>query len=516
MGIWSDHTYIQTEPGTIIENMQPGLDKILGSHYPYYAEIAKQRGYKTAVDYRRLNLQPLLDIHFDATVTNGLVPSSNRLYSILLGLIAVGILLIGCINFMNLSIGRSSNRAKEIGLRKTIGATRNQLIVQFLSESIILAIIALLLALLTANLLLPVFNLLIGKELSLNLLVEPFYLLLLIGVTLLTGLISGIYPAFALSKFKIEDAFSGNLQLGGANTFTKILVVMQFSLATLLIISMFVITAQMNYIQNKDLGFDGDQLLIIPNSTSNQTTIFSHYKGALTGVPGVLSVTAADQTFGEQHGLGGMGFNYKNKEMRVGIITVSEDYLETLGIELVSGRTFNSEINADYSKAVIINEACLKDFELDLNGVFESLGRTDNPEDDPIVIGVMRDFNYNSLTVNVDPMLIRFSKNEGLNYVIVKISPENITATIASLSQAWKEVAADLPFEYTFLDDTMAAQYASQQEWSKIISISMITAILLSCFGLFGLVAMAIAGKRSDIGIRKVLGARIAPDCRIV
>jgi putative ABC transport system permease protein len=508
-GFGAINTYVQKGPAAVIENMQPVLDKMLLTHYPYYAEIAEQRGYKTAMDYRQLNLQPLMDIHFDSSVTNGLLPASNKLYSILLGLIALGILLIGCINFMNLSIGRSSNRAKEIGLRKTIGANRKQLVGQFLSESIVLAVVALFLALLSVKLLLPVFNMLTGKELSLALLFEPIYLLIILGITLFTGLISGIYPAFALSNFKIEDAFSGNLKLGGSNTFTRILVVFQFTLATLLIIGMLVVTAQMSYIQNKDLGFSGEQVVVIPNSSINQTTIFSHYKQALNGVPGVLNVASADQNFGDKHGLGGMGFEYKGKEMRTGIINVSADYLKTMEIELLSGRDFDAQISTDYSHAVIVNESGLRDFELQQDGIFETLGRTGKTEDDPVVIGVMKDFHFNSLTVDVEPMLIRLSKNENLNYVMVKISPENMPSTIASLNEAWGGIAQDLPFEYTFLDDTMARQYAAQKEWRKIISISMITAIILSCFGLFGLVAMAIAGRRSEIGVRKVLGATV-------
>ena len=514
-GFGAINTFVEKDPTAIAENMQAGLDKMLSSHYPYYADIAQQRGYKSAIDYRQLTMQPLLDIHFDSTVTNGLRPASNKLYSILLGLIAIGILLIGCINFMNLSIGRSSNRAKEIGLRKTIGASRKQLIVQFLSESIILAIAALVLALLSVKLMLPLFNLLTGKALTLSLLFQPIYILLIIGVTLLTGFISGVYPAFALSNFKVVDAFSGSLKIGGSNTFTRILVVFQFALATLLIIGMLAITSQMRFIQNMDLGFNGDQVVVIPNSSSNNTTVFSHFKQTLDGIPGVLEVAAADQTFGDIHGLGGMGFEYKGKPMRTGIIKVSEDYLKTMEIKLISGRGFDPERSSDFSRAVIVNETCYKDFELTLNDAFESLGRSDDGSKDPIVIGVMKDFHYNSLTVEVEPMLIRMSKSEDLGYVLVKISPENMAVTLGSLNDAWKEVARDLPFEYTFLDDTMAAQYATQENWSRIISISMITAIILSCFGLFGLVAMAIAGKRSEIGVRKVLGASVEQIVRL-
>lgn len=508
-------TYVQKDPQSNIGTMQSGLDQLLATHYPSNAEIADQRGYKSALDYRQLNLQPLSDVHFDSTVTNGLQPASNKLYSILLGIIAIGILLIGCINFMNLSIGRSSNRAKEIGLRKTIGANRKQLIVQFLSESIILAIVALLLSLLTVKLLLPLFNMLTGKVLYFSLLANPMYILLIIGITLFTGFISGVYPAFTLSNFKVEDAFSGKLKIGGSNIFTKVLVIFQFSLATLLIIGMLAITSQMRFIQNMDLGFSGDQVVVIPNSSSDNTSVFSHYKQSLAGVPGILNITSASQTFGGVQGLGGMGFEYKGKPMRTGIIYVTEDYVKTIAINLISGRKFDPEISTDFSRAVIVNETCLKDFELELGGVFETIGRTGKIEDDPIVIGVMKDFHYNSLTEDVEPMLIRLSKNENLGYVMVKISAENMTATIASLDNAWKEVAPDLPFEYSFLDDTMAAQYALQENWTKIISISMITAIILSCFGLFGLVAMAIAGKRSEIGVRKVLGARVEQIIRL-
>jgi putative ABC transport system permease protein len=479
-------TYVEKEPSANTESMQNGLDRLLSTHYPYYSSIAEDRGYEKATSYRQLELQPLLDIHFDSTVTSGLQPSSNKLYSILLGVVALGILLIGCINFMNLSIGRSSNRAKEIGLRKTIGANRKQLISQFLSESIAMAVVALVLALFTVQLMLPLFNVLTEKELSISTLSQPMYALFIIGLTVLTGFMSGTYPAFALSSAKVDDAFSGKLKIGGANLFTRVLVVFQFTLATILIIAMLVVTNQLSYIQNKDLGFSGDQVVVIPNNRVGNSTVYAHYSQVLDGVPGIVNIAAANQTFGGESGLGGMGFEYKGKPMRTGVIRVSSEYLNTMEINLESGRRFNPEIASDFKSAVIVNETCFRDFELELGETFESLGRTGNKEDDPVIIGVMKDFHYNSLAVGVEPMLIQLSKSDRLNYILIKISAE-----------------------YTFLDETMTSQYSSQQNWSMIVSISMLIAIVLSCFGLFGMVAMAIAGKRSEIGVRKVLGASV-------
>ncbi len=505
-GFGAIKTYIKTVRNVQTSGMQTGMDSILSNHYPNYASIAEQRGYKSTADYRHLELQPLAEVHFDAK-TSGLVPPSNKIYSIILSVIGIGILLIGCINFMNLSVARSSNRAKEIGLRKSIGANKSQLIQQFLGESILMSMFALALAMLLADLLLPVFNLVTGKEIEMSLLFHPSTLALMATVTILTGLISGLYPAFALSRLKIEDAFSGNQKLGGSNIFTRLLVIFQFIMSTVLIVGMLVMTSQMRYIQKKDLGFKGDQVLVIPNNSFNEKTVFSHYKQALSGVKGTLSVSSSSQTFGSPSGLGGMGFDYRGIPMRVGIISVTEDYLETLDIDLIDGRLFNPELASDYTHSVIVNEAAMRDFELKLNEPFEDFAR--EPADNPIVIGVIKDFNYSSLTMEVEPMLLRFTNEDQLGYVLIKISPENMSSTISVVRDEWNNVAQDIPFEYTFLDDTMAAMYESELRWSKIISISMVTAIMLSCFGLFGLVAMAIAGKRSEISIRKILGAKV-------
>lgn len=408
---------------------------------------------------------------------------------------------------MNLSIARSSSRAKEVGLRKAIGANRKQLVVQFLGESVLLSMIGFILAIFTADLLLPLFNLVTGKHIDTASLISIGNLSVLLSIALFTGIISGVYPAFALSSFKIQDSFSGKLKIGGTNRFTRILVVIQFSLSTLLIIGMIGITKQMQYVHKKDLGFKGDHVIVIPNNTLNQTTMYGHFKNSIQSHSGVISMSSADQTFGRGE-LGGRGFSYKGEDKRIGVITVSPNYIETLSIELQSGRDFNTEMNSDFGRTVIVNEAAFKDFQLEMNEPFEDYGRT--PADFPSVVGLMQDFNYNSLSIGVLPMMIVMTNEEDLGYIFIKISPENSQETLAFLGAKWSEVAPDLPFEYTFLDETIAAQYQSEERWGRIMTFSMIMAIILSSAGLFGLVAMAILGKKSEIGIRKILGAPVS------
>lgn len=503
-GFGAIRTYVQTR-NAIDSRILPVLDKILATHYPYYESIAEQRGYDKTRDYRHLEFQALSEIHFD-TGTSSLEAPSNRMYSIVLSAIALGILLIGSINFMNLSMGRSSNRIKEIGLRKSIGASQHQLIRQFLGESVLMSICALVLAIFLVDLFLPVFNQITGKEIGLAQLFNPVALALVVSFAIVTGCISGFYPAFVLSRFTFDDAISGRQRYGKSNLFTRSLVVVQFMLSAILIVGMIVVTSQMHFIHNKDLGFKGDQVVIIPNHSFHGASVLTHYRNTLLSGAGIENISSADQSFGSPSGLGGMGFEYRGTPMRIGIINVQSNYLETLGIDLVKGRSFDENRSTEYTDAVIVNEAAFRDFELALNEPFEGLGRQGA---DPLVVGVMKDFNYKSLMSEVEPMLIRLSNDVTLDHVLVKISPEHIDESLASLKTAWTEIAKDVPFTYSFLDDTMSDQYADQQRWSTIIQISMITAIILSCLGLFGMVAMAIASKRSEIGIRKVLGARV-------
>ncbi|MEQ8243880.1 FtsX-like permease family protein [Fulvivirga sp.] len=497
-------TYVLLNDGTSATALTSKLESLLGKYYPYNAEVAKERGYKSATDYRFLQLEPLVDVHFNTEVLEGIVPSSNPMYSyILLGLV-IGVLGVACFNFMNLSLARSTHRVKEVGLRKTIGAVRSQLIKQFLGESIFISFIALLIAVLSADLLLPVFNYLTGKQLVIGALFNPASILALLSICLFIGVMAGFYPAFVISKFNIKETLAG-VKHKGAGSFTKMLIVIQFAIATVLVIGMIVIQKQTDYLQNKDLGFDSRQVISLKNAKIGETSIYSHLKTSLATHSGIYSIAAANQTFADPSGLGGRGFTYKGEQKRVGMIAVTEDYIKTLGLKLSSGNEFDGQAAKN---EVIINAACAKDFELQIADKIE--GFTRNPEDDPQVVGIMEDFNYSSLKTEIFPMLISFTDSDDLGHIFIKLSGVNKEDALSYIEQQWNVVAPDLPFDYSFLNDTMEAQYESEEKWASIISYSMLMTIILSCLGLFGIVALGLEARKKEISIRKVFGAHVS------
>jgi putative ABC transport system permease protein len=380
---------------------------------------------------------------------------------------------------MNLSISRSANRVKEVGLRKTVGAVKGQLITQFLGESVLLSIFAFGISFLLVDLLLPVFNFLTEKKIDVASMFSFQFISGMIGVCLAVGIIAGVYPAFVLSKFNIRDTLAKANNFGGSNAFTKVLVTFQFGLSIILIIGMIVMSQQVSFLKNKDLGFNTDNVLVLKNSKVGETYIFSHLKNALANQSSITRMTSASQTFASPAGLGGRGFSYKGESKRVGIISVTEGYLETLGIELKDGRNFNSNMSSDFDMSVIINEECMKDFGLTLDETFQEVTRS--PDTDPTVIGVMGDFNYGTLKIGVKPMLVKFTDEVVLENIFIKTSGGNTSEAISLLEKEWEVVAPDLPFEYTFLDETMKVQYMAEEKWGSIISYSMGIAIALSC-----------------------------------
>ena len=500
-------TYVKLKDGTDPASLKTNLTKLMATNYPNYAYIAKERGYKSTEDYRYYRLEPLEDIHFNSKIFEGLTPSSDPMYSYVLKILVIGILAIACINFINLSISRSANRVKEVGLRKTIGAVKGQLIAQFLGESILLSLLAFVISFLLVDLLLPIFNYLTDKQFDIASMLSWQYIFSMVGISLFVGVIAGVYPAFILSKFNIRDSLSGSSSFGGSNMFTKVMVTLQFGLSIVLIIGMIVMNRQVDFLKNKDLGFDSNQVLVLKNAQIGETSIYSHLKQSGVSQSSIISISSASQTFANHSGLGGRGFSYKGEQKRVGMIQVTEDYLETLGIKLVEGRNFNMNISSDFDKAVIINEACLKDFGLAIDDNFQELTRS--PDTDPRVIGVMGDFNYSTLKIGVLPMLIMLTEEQTLENIFIKTSGTDTKEVIAFLKKEWEVVAPDLPFEYNFLDDTMKVQYLAEEKWGSIISYSMGIAIILSCLGLFGIVALGLESRKKEIGIRKVLGAQV-------
>jgi len=465
------------------------------------------------------SLQPISDIHLYSNLQNELSTNFDITYVYLFLAIAVFILVIACINFMNLATARSMNRAREVGMRKTLGANRRQLIGQFLGEAIIMTALSLGLAILGVETFLPWFNEVAGKELTLGLFANRQVIAALIGGIIAVGLLAGSYPAFYLSSFNPVQALKGDK--GGESTstanFRKGLVVFQFCISTVLIFATIVISKQLDYVKNERLGFDKEQVVIIPIRETEDQFNVETLKQEILGVPGVESASAVSGVPGIRGGIHGFKVvpeQDKADSLMMQTITVDHDYVETLGLELVKGRDFSKAFGTDTEEAFIINETAAKRMgwsdsplnkELTLHYYVEDLIRKKGK-----VIGVVKDFQYHSLHQSIDPVLIHvFPKTFYHDYLSVRLSTDNIQEVIGSLKEKWSIFNPERPFEYSFLDDTFDAMYRSEIRLGKIFNAFALVAIFVACLGLFGLASYSTEQRKKEIGIRKVLGAKI-------
>ncbi len=424
-------------------------------------------------------------------------------------LVAIIILLIACINFMNLATARSLRRAREIGVRKVVGAGKGQLIGQFIGESILVSFIATLFSLAIVALILPSFNTLTQKHLALNF-ADPNFLALLFGLTLVTGVISGSYPALFMSSLKPIVVLKGILKFkAGANYFRKGLVVAQFALSIFLILGMIVVYRQIDYIHNKNLGFSKENLLYMPLEGELQKN-YTTFKNELAKQPGIKNVTSAGSDPLEV-GSSTQGVRWPGKDTTKLILfsnnPVSYDYIKTMGIQLIAGRDFSPEYGLD-SVGYLINEAAAKKI-----GYREPVGKELTMWGDKgTIIGLMKDFHHNSLKVPIEPLILRLYKKSWGTYwgsVIVRTEPGKTKEAIASMEKMYKQFNPGFPFKYFFTDDEIAKNYKSEYTVSKLSRYFAFLAIFISCLGLFGLVMFTAEQKTKEIGIRKVLGASV-------
>ncbi|MCP4704681.1 MAG: FtsX-like permease family protein [candidate division Zixibacteria bacterium] len=443
-----------------------------------------------------LYLQPFKDIHLYGLNGNGTI---THIY--IFSTIAIFILLIACINFMNLSTARSIKRAKEIGLRKVVGAQRLHIRIQFLGESILFSLMALLLAVALSELLLPVFNQLAGKQLALSPLENGLFLILA-GLALITGLISGIYPAMFLSSFSPAKVLKG-IGKTGSPLFRKVMVTSQFSLSIILIICTIMVSNQLDYMRNKNLGFNKDNIVLIPlnNSLAEQ---YEPFKNNLQNNPNIISVTATSNKFGTEMG-GSTDIyewegNHDRKKMSMFIASVDYDFENTFGIEILQGRTFSNEFISD-SAAIILNETAIKTM-----GLEDPIGK--KGPFDATIIGVMKDINYHPLNLKIEPLGL-FMESGWHETVAIRIRSENIPATLASIEKEYNNFVSAFPYEFSFLDDEFENLYRSEQRLGIISKYFSGLAIIISCLGLFGLATYSAELRTKEIGIRKVLGATI-------
>jgi len=494
--------------------VQKGADsKTLEQKFP--AMIDKNAGsiLKAVKGEIKLILQPLTSIHLHSRLEQEISATSNIAYVYIFSAIALFIMFIACMNYMNLATARSAKRAQEVGMRKVLGAHRARIIRQFLSESLITSIISCVIALLFVEVALPLFRSVSGINLRINYMENPWLIPGLLGLTIIVGLVAGSYPAFFLSSFQPIRILKGSLRTGKASThFRGVLVIVQFTISIVLIIGTIITFSQLKYMKNTALGFEKEQILIVSISDESTVESLAPFKGELKNHPGIIDVAASSHVPGQTTYYNPFlpeGFT-RDQMPWMGQLNVDTDFIPTMGIELLVGRNFSSELNTDQTRSVIINETAAKRFGWD-NPVGKTIGELSDSGGfiKRPVIGVVKDFHIESLHREITPLLIT-NNPEWLNSLSIRVAPNKIPETMGFLSEKWKQHNPLRPFRYFFLDDSFDAQYRADERLSKIFSYFSILAIFIACLGLFGLASYTAEQRTKEIGIRKVFGATIS------
>ena len=495
------------DPSVVAASMLAMSDKYVGPEIEMYLGSTLEEWRASGNGEYAYHMQPMTDLHLYSKVEGNIDSSGDIAYVYLLSAVSIFIILIACINFMNLSTARSTGRAKEVGIRKTVGAARNRLISQFLLESVIISAISSILAVAGLVLALPFFNQMTGKNIEFDYIMSPVFALSIILVLLVVGLLAGSYPAFYLTSFKPTEVLKGKIRQGAKGSWIRSsLVIFQFAISVSLIVSTLVIYKQLNLIQDKNLGYDKENILIIDNTRvlgDNKQA----FKKQLLSQSGVLSVGISNYV--PPH-VNSNSVYFPNGLQDDGqllfTIYADEDYLRTIGVEMSMGRYFSQEHPSD-SNAVVINTKAMEAFGWES---YEG-NKLSEPDDEGMinheVIGVMKDFNFSSLKTEIEPLAIFLSKNGDL--MPVRLANGNINDRIKEIESVWNEMATNEPFDYTFLDENFAAQFRAEQRFGKIFILFTSLAIFIACLGLFGLATFIAEQRSKEIGIRKALGASV-------
>ena len=454
-------------------------------------------------------LQKLTDIHLRSNLEGELGPTGDESSIYIFSVVAFFILLIACINFMNLSTARSQNRAKEVGIRKVVGADKTQLIKQFLGESITFAFLASVIGGIVVLCLLGPFNAVAEKNISSSSLINGQTLLALIGLAFIVGFVSGGYPAFLLSSFHPAEVLRGKKHLGGSGgLLRKILVVVQFTISVFLIIGLSVIVNQMRYIKNRPLGFDQNNILAVPLSDPVTRSTYPSYKTAFLSNSQVISVSGASAIPGGLFGIGLLRpFGRPVEEnLTVQVINVDYDFVETFGLKLYEGRDFSREFATDMNRALLLNEEAVEQFGFD-SGL--DIRLTPGGPNALPVIGSLKDYYFKSLHQKIEPFVMVLATEQAFNWVFIKTTEENMPEVMSFAEREWHRINPGHPFEYTFVDRSIATMYHSEAKLSRLFSIFTAIAIYIACLGLFGLASFTVAQRTKEIGMRKVLGASV-------
>jgi putative ABC transport system permease protein len=496
------NTFIILKPGASTKTVEAKFTRVFNTEAAtQLKEMADKYGFKDKVKF---GLQPLPQMHLstDFRSDNGLTDASNPMYTYILTGIALFILLIACINFINLTVVHSLKRAKEIGIRKVVGGQRKQLVAQFLGESFVLSFIAFFMAIFLVQLVLPFFNALANKALAFSYLLDVKLVTGYIALFFLTGLLAGLYPALVLSRFNPVQTLYGRFRLTGKNYLSKGLVVFQFTLATFLIVATMIIFSQFNYLMNFDLGYN-DKNVAILNTGQIDREKLDVFRNELLKNSSIETVTA-DQ--------GGRWTTIAHindgKEITFDFKHIDENYFPLFQIPVIKGRNFSKDFISDTAEAAVINESFAK-----TAGWKDPLGKQvdffyNNKK--YTVVGVIKDYHYVSLAEKIEPQLFTMNPRYTFRTAFIKLKPGNTSQTLRYIERKFKSMFPVQPYQYNFKDAQNAEQYEREAKWKQIITFGAILTILISCIGLFGLATLSAEKRTKEIGIRKVLGASVA------
>ena len=507
-GFYNFYTYIKLKPNTSIASAEPKIKALFKKNQPDNKNI--------------FYTQALTDIHLKSNLKWELRPNSDKIYLYVFGTIALFVIIIASINYINLVTAKSSLRAKEVGIRKVVGAARESLIRQFLTESVLTVFLASIFAIGLAVIILPAFNHFTQKDLSVFSTNSQLVWLMIAGFTLFIGLIAGLYPAFYLSGFRPAFVLKG-LHTSGSNTITlrRALVILQFVISVVLIAGSLIINRQLNFMQSAKLGFNKEQVVVVNNL--QQSANSEAFKNALTQIPGVKKASGADGMIGGQNWTTNLRSRGSQNGQLVNFISAGNDVLDVLGINLKEGRGFSAQYPADTLNngipggplnqvvgSIILNEKAVKDLGVPSPSVGQQLVLSSDADTTYYVkiVGVVKDFHFTSLRDEIKPFAF-LKNNRRVNSLAVKIDPHNMQNTLSGMQNKWQSIFADRPFDYYFLDESIGKLYSSENNFKDLFFYFTIIALIIACLGLFGLAAFTAEQRTKEIGIRKVLGASV-------
>jgi putative ABC transport system permease protein len=506
-------TYVMLASGAAAADVQKGTIPIIDTYLGESRQNAIEQGWwEDRDDAFQYQLQPLREVHLTPGIDSFYFSVSDPQYSYILLAIAFGVLLIACLNFITLSVGRSSTRAREVGMRKTLGAARSQLMAQFWGEALLISGIAVMLGLTLASVALPVFNEVAQKSLTMSALFDLKLISLIALLTIGSGLLAGSYPALLLSGFKPTAVLKGSMGTVHGWTFSRVMIVFQFVVSIAMVTAVLIMHDQMRFVSNQDLGYDAEEILVVNMNGSDEATdvIAARYAERIAGIPGVTGSSGSSSSFGGSWSRTVMQKDDINHLVYTNRMDPS--FLETMGIELLDGRNLSDEFETDVESAVLVNEAFVEAM-----GWGSGVGERLPGLEDVTVVGVVENFKFLSVRQEVPPIMLHMSPEIGSNnFTMVRFNMANVGTVRPALEAAWKDVAPTAPFVSQFLDERIQRLYDAERRWQNIITYSAILAFLLSSMGLFGMAAMSTARRTKEIGVRKVLGASTGAIVRLL